>query len=99
MKLKWVNDKFIEKNKTQKQKIINKEILQKKYNLTLRRHKEVANKIYFAKFGFQRSTKRYEYLVANNGDSLGEVVISASSKLYIREKIDLKITENKFETY
>jgi hypothetical protein len=33
--------------------------------------------------------KRYEYLAANNGDSLGEAVISASSKLYIREKKDL----------
>jgi hypothetical protein len=42
--------------------------------------------------------KRYEYLAANNGDLLGEAVISASSKLYIKEKINWKVTKNNFET-
>jgi hypothetical protein len=78
--------------------MINQAILQKNHNQTLRRHKEAANKIYFSKLVFQRSTKRYEYLAANNGDSLGEAVISASSKLYIREKKDSTITKNNFET-
>jgi hypothetical protein len=42
--------------------------------------------------------KRYEYLASKNGDSLGEAIISASSKLYIMEKKDSTITKNKFET-
>jgi hypothetical protein len=37
--------------------------------------------------------KRYEYFAANNGDLMGEEVISASSKIYIREKINWKVTK------
>jgi len=54
-------------------------------------------KISFAMIVFQRLKKKYEYLAANNGESLGEAVISASSKNYIKEKKDSKITKNNFE--